>query len=179
MESLVTVNYDDLLRDLALWGRDLEGACADVNAALEAAAQRRGDIDAQMAAANPEEAEGWHRLMWLRWDGWRWWWEAVCWGSAFKGCCSWAGCPPCQRACPPPSPATAALPPSLPPRVPPAAASNTRSCRRGWQRWGAGWRRSTTPSRASKTWLDTSAATACVSCRVALPAVAAGTVCGV
>jgi hypothetical protein len=34
-ESMVTVNYDDLLRDIQLWIYDLEGASGDVNKALE------------------------------------------------------------------------------------------------------------------------------------------------
>lgn len=118
-ESLVTINYDDLLRDIQLWIFDLEGAvgashpspsdarCSnapstrmpllftarpslpaclptwgltgclpsraclllppgDVNKALEEAAADTSQIDQQMAAANPDDAEGMHRLLWLR-----------------------------------------------------------------------------------------------------------------
>lgn len=58
--------------------RDLSGATGDVNAALDEARAARADIEAQMAAANPEEAEGWHRLLWYR-----------C-GAAGASACAWA-----------------------------------------------------------------------------------------
>jgi hypothetical protein len=37
-ESMVTINYDDLLREIQLWIYDLEGATGDVNKALEVGA---------------------------------------------------------------------------------------------------------------------------------------------
>ncbi|KAL4428231.1 hypothetical protein ABPG75_002320 [Micractinium tetrahymenae] len=64
-ESLVTINYDDLLRDIQLWIFDLEGAVGDVNKALEEATTDTSEIDRQMAAADPDDAEGMHRLLWL------------------------------------------------------------------------------------------------------------------
>lgn len=60
-----TVDYDALLRDIRLWVMDLEGATGDVAAAREEAADARAKLDANMAAADPEDPDGWHRLCWL------------------------------------------------------------------------------------------------------------------
>ena len=37
---MVTINYDDLLRDIQLWIYDLEGASGDVNTALQVGVRR-------------------------------------------------------------------------------------------------------------------------------------------
>jgi exonuclease VII small subunit len=61
---MVTVNYDDLLRDIQLWVYDLDGAAGDVNKALVEARRNRSEIEERMAAANPDDAQGLHDLLW-------------------------------------------------------------------------------------------------------------------
>lgn len=62
------------------WIRDLSDTSSDVNKAVAEAREKRAEIERQMAAADPDEAEGWHRLLWYR---------HVCWAALGWAC--WAG----------------------------------------------------------------------------------------
>ncbi|KAL6779911.1 hypothetical protein ACKKBG_A14270 [Auxenochlorella protothecoides x Auxenochlorella symbiontica] len=64
--SLSSATYDDLLRDVSCWVRDLRGSCGDVEAALREVAASRAEVDGQLAAlggAGDEEALP--RALWL------------------------------------------------------------------------------------------------------------------
>lgn len=57
-ESVVQADYDNVLRDIKLWIMDLEGALGELAEAQRAAARRRAEIDARLAAAHPGDEEG-------------------------------------------------------------------------------------------------------------------------
>lgn len=64
--SLSSATYDNLLRDVSCWVRDLRGSCGDVEAALREVAASRAEVDGQLAAlggAGDEEALP--RALWL------------------------------------------------------------------------------------------------------------------
>eukprot|EP00887_Chlorella_sp_A99_P002670 scaffold6.g2670.t1 len=66
-ESFVTVDYDNLLRDIRLWILDLVGAAEDVAGARAAAAAARAEHEAEAAAAAADPAADPERLHLLAW----------------------------------------------------------------------------------------------------------------
>ncbi len=61
-ESVVQGDYDNILRDVKLWVRDLDGALGDLGEAQRAARDRRAELDRQMSSADPEDEEGWRQV---------------------------------------------------------------------------------------------------------------------
>ena len=61
-DSVVQADYDNILRDVKLWVRDLDGALGDLGDAQHAARDRRAELDRQMSSADPEDEEGWRQV---------------------------------------------------------------------------------------------------------------------
>lgn len=65
--SLSSAVYDDVLREIGAWIRDLDGASGDVAAAAAEVAAARAGVDSQLAqAGNRGDEDGaLHRVLWL------------------------------------------------------------------------------------------------------------------